>query len=84
MVSSNETIIMQKRSNPRPEAYTDRSPQGFANKYGFSLSHVYNLMRSGELPALKSRGRTIITEQNEDTWLDSLEPFIPAANRTAA
>jgi len=66
---------MQKRTTPKPTEYNDRSPQGIANKYGFSLSHVYNLMRAGELPAHKSRGRTLITEADEAAWLDSLEPF---------
>ena len=62
------------------EGYQDRSPKGVALRLGLSPRTIYNYMERGELKARKVGTRTIITEQDEQEWLDSLPPAYPKAS----
>lgn len=58
----------------------DRSPKGFAHRYGLSVSTIYNQMRSGRLKAKKLGKRTLITAEAEQEWLDNLPDAVVDEN----
>jgi hypothetical protein len=59
-------------------------PVEFAERHGVSLSFIYGEIREGRLRAHKPAGSvTIITNQDEDDWLDAM-PTIGAPKDTGA
>ena len=62
---------------PAPERRSWRVP-AFAIRHSLSRSMVYKEIAAGRLPARKAGSATIITAEDEATWLASLPRMSPS------
>ena len=66
-------------AHTKPEGFIDRSPKGVALRNGLSVTSVYNEIKAGRLSAKKMGKRTMITEAQEQAWIDAMpEARFPA------
>ena len=52
----------------------------FSEVYSVGRTMVYELLKTGQLEALKSGGKTVITTEAAEKWLASLPRFVPGEN----
>jgi excisionase family DNA binding protein len=50
-----------------------------ARRAGVSRSRIYELLKSGEIDAVKDGARTLVIVASLDAWLDRLKPWRPSA-----
>lgn len=55
----------------------------FSLRYGRSRSRTYELIRSGELPAVKEGRSTLIPVEGAEAWVRSLPPMPVLDTRTS-
>jgi excisionase family DNA binding protein len=49
------------------------SPEEVATLLGLHTNSVYSMLKSGELPGIKTRRRWLISKRRFDSWLDGGE-----------
>ncbi len=71
------TTAPERPGSPAPVARAVYTVKEVAHMLSLNLGGTYNLIRSGDIPAIKLGGRWVVPRGRFHTWLDNLPDATP-------